>query len=107
MQDMPQTEPPEDDGISITDLDTSEKKHRKVVGLLQRYLHFLLQTKRKVLGIAITGAILLLLFVVFAPYLLLPKPANIQKARSPATAAQANAVELAYIANKVIYINTF
>lgn len=100
---MPHIEPPEDDQISIIDLDSDDRTQNKPTRLLQ-YYHLFLQTKRKILGLAIMGAIVLLLFVVFAPYLVL-KPASSQKIRQPVTATQANAVEISYTANKVIYIN--
>src|SRR5581483_7750436 len=102
---MPHIEPPDDDQISIIDLDSDDRTQNKPTRLLQYYLHLFLQTKRKILGLAIMGAIVLLLFVVFAPYLML-KPASSQKTRPPVTATQANAVEISYTANKVIYINT-
>jgi len=105
MHNTPQIEPPDDNQISIIDLDPGDKKQSKLARLSQRYLHFFLQTKRKILGIAIMGAIVLLLFVIFAPYLII-KPETRQKAHQPVIATQANAVEISYTANKVIYINT-
>ncbi len=105
MHNMPQTEPPDDDRVSIIDLDSGDKKQSELTRLLQRYLHLFLQAKRTILGIALAGAIGLLLLVAFAPYLMI-KSASSQKTRPPATTTQANAVEISYTANKVIYINT-
>jgi outer membrane protein assembly factor BamB len=102
---MPQIEPPDDNQISIIDLESADKKQSKLTRLLQHYLHLFLQTKRQILGISLMGAIMLLLFVVFAPYLTL-KPTNSQKTHQPVTTTQADAVEISYTANKVIYINT-
>lgn len=107
MQNIPPTESPDEHEVSIIDLDTGEKKRSNVASALQRSLHFFLQTKRKLLGIAIAGALFLLLFIVFPPSLFLPRLAATQKVQPPVTAPhQGSAVELTYAANKVIYINT-
>jgi outer membrane protein assembly factor BamB len=105
MHNTSQIEPPDDDQISMIDLDPGDKKHNKLAQLLHRYLRFFLQTKRTILSGAIIGATLLLLFTIFAPYLV-PKPANRPAVRQPTVAVQPRAVEISYTANKVIYINT-
>lgn len=105
MQNTPPIEPP-DDEVSITDLDTDDKKRGQLASFIQRLLQFFLQAKRRILTIAIVGTAALFLAVVFLP--LLPKPAVPQqpKVRPKAPETQANAVETSYLSDKIIYINT-
>ncbi len=105
MQNTPYIEPP-DDEVSITDLDANDNKYHPSARFVQRALQYFLRTKRRFLTIAIAGTSALFLLVVLLP--LLPKPAAPQQKErpTPPPSPTANAVETAYLSDKIIYINT-